>query len=631
LQKSAFFNSIGGDRRYTAEDFVEYFASFIGNGVFPNPSTGLQAMSNNNMTVTVKAGKAWINGYFYVAGDQIVSIALADGVLARIDRIVVRWSHTNRNITLAVKQGSLASNPVAPTLQRDADIFELGLADIAVNRGATSILQMNITDLRLNPAFCGIVSGLVNQVDTTTLSLQLDNWLAYLKTASQGELQTIYDKFDLLYNTNVTKFNNQLTANQSTFDNWFQTILNILDESVAANLLNLINQKQAIINVSGILKGTGSGGVAAAAWTDIPLPEYSFHYDGNKSVRYAEIPVAGSFTGTWTNEPPTAAITGFLKGDAVAGIIYAAVQVANNQMRRYDTVNKTWLANVTGPTDVKNFPFPAAKGNLYAMGGDTSSQTTGTTTNQEYNPVTNTWAFRAYLLVLRTYATAAVIGNMVYLMGSNSTSSYTRNDVYDADLNTWANKAAIPSGTVTWCDACAIGTRVYFEGKYYFDTIANAWTATTNPSTARTYFVFDAVGDKAYALGGQTGSGTGATYHAVAEEYNPTTNTWRNMASAPTARSTQGSAVVGNKIYIYGGGTASGVYTNANEGFMPTTMQGFLVGGMSAGQKLQASGQLAVDVNGNVTLVNAGSLYTASARCKIYAPLGAAVTGNVIY
>ena len=63
MQKSSFFNSVSGDRKYKAEDWAQYFASLIGNGVFPQPSTGLQVVAGESMDVTVHAGNAWINGY----------------------------------------------------------------------------------------------------------------------------------------------------------------------------------------------------------------------------------------------------------------------------------------------------------------------------------------------------------------------------------------------------------------------------------------------------------------------------------------------------------------------------------------------------------------------------------------
>ena len=187
--RSGFFNSVNGDRKYDAKRFAEYFASFIGNGVFPNPSSNLQVTANNDMTVTVRAGKAWINGYILINDDNyILEIEPADGVLNRIDRIVARYGVVDREIRLEVKKGTFASNPVAPELQRDADAYELGLADIYVGNGVISISQSAITDLRLNTELCGIVHGVVEQVDTTTLFNQYLTWLDEKKTQYNNDM-----------------------------------------------------------------------------------------------------------------------------------------------------------------------------------------------------------------------------------------------------------------------------------------------------------------------------------------------------------------------------------------------------------------------------------------------------------
>lgn len=136
MEKSSFFNSVSHDRTYKAEDWAEYFASFIGNGVFPVPSTGLQVVANDGMKLNVKTGKAWINGYFYFnTGDLAVELDTADGQLNRVDRVVVRWDLTNRVMSVKVKSSSFSASPTAPALQRDADIYELALADIYVGAG----------------------------------------------------------------------------------------------------------------------------------------------------------------------------------------------------------------------------------------------------------------------------------------------------------------------------------------------------------------------------------------------------------------------------------------------------------------------------------------------------------------
>lgn len=149
MEKSSFFNSVSHDRTYKAEDWAEYFASFIGNGVFPVPSTGLQVVANDGMKLNVKTGKAWINGYFYFnTGDLAVELDTADGQLNRIDRVVVRWDLTNRVMSVKVKSSSFSASPTAPALQRDADVYELALADIYVGAGVTAITQSKITDLK---------------------------------------------------------------------------------------------------------------------------------------------------------------------------------------------------------------------------------------------------------------------------------------------------------------------------------------------------------------------------------------------------------------------------------------------------------------------------------------------------
>ena len=156
MEKSSFFNSVSGDRTYKAEDWASYFAPLVGNGVCPVPSSGLQVVLGSGMTVTIREGKAWINGYFYETSDLAITLPTADGVLDRIDRIVLRWDLTARSITAKTKSSQTSSKPSAPSLQRDAEIYELALADIYVSAGTISISQSAITDRRDNTDLCGL-------------------------------------------------------------------------------------------------------------------------------------------------------------------------------------------------------------------------------------------------------------------------------------------------------------------------------------------------------------------------------------------------------------------------------------------------------------------------------------------
>lgn len=239
---SGLFNSVNGDRKYNAFWFAQYFASFIGNGVFPNPSTGLQVVEGTNMQTVVKAGKGWINGYYIVNdADYILQHDIADGVLKRIDRVVIRLNFFTRTIDIAVKKGTVASSPVAPTLQRDTDYHELALADVFIANGATQIKQANITDLRLNSSLCGIVHGVVDQVDTTTIFNQYNSW-----------------------------FGDFTVEKQTDFKTWIDTLKDILAGDVAANLANRITNLEGTVTthfadyVKHLANGGATSGTASA-------------------------------------------------------------------------------------------------------------------------------------------------------------------------------------------------------------------------------------------------------------------------------------------------------------------------------------------------------------------------------
>lgn len=183
------------DRAYVAEHFANYFSSFISNGVFGGKSSELVVRQNEvaNMGIRVFPGRAFIGGYFYENdGELPLSIEIADGTLNRIDLVVLRWDNVERVIRLAVKKGKAATNPVAPFLQRDADYYELKLAEVYVKAGATNITQDRITDTRLDTDACGFVIGVVQNFDTTDFGIQINGVIKRLeKVAEENDLATL--------------------------------------------------------------------------------------------------------------------------------------------------------------------------------------------------------------------------------------------------------------------------------------------------------------------------------------------------------------------------------------------------------------------------------------------------------
>lgn len=178
MEKYGFFNAVATadgkyDRSYLAEDFANYFASFITNGVFEELGGKLEVVVDNGMSIIVKNGVAWINGYRY-ENDSDLSITLdsADGTQSRIDSIVVRLDITNREIKIHVKKGSLSTSPITPAITRNSDIYELQLATIRVSANTAVLTQSMITDTRNDDIVCGWVTSIGSQ-DTLLDMIQL--------------------------------------------------------------------------------------------------------------------------------------------------------------------------------------------------------------------------------------------------------------------------------------------------------------------------------------------------------------------------------------------------------------------------------------------------------------------------
>lgn len=213
-ETSGFFRSVSGDRKYTTDWLAKWVSSFISNGVYDGE---LAVTAGDGMTVTLPAGKAWINGYYYRNDAPItLPITNADGVLHRKDTIVLRWDVNERSITAQVIKGAFASSPVAPTIVRTAEQYDLKIAEISIPAGTTAITQALITDTRLDTAVCGIVTGVIDQVDTTTFYNQISADLAQFKSTQQAD-----------------------------FEVWLDSIKGVLGEDEAGNLLNMINAVSA--------------------------------------------------------------------------------------------------------------------------------------------------------------------------------------------------------------------------------------------------------------------------------------------------------------------------------------------------------------------------------------------------
>lgn len=169
-------------------------------GVFGANANAAVAAVPGAMAVDVSDGTGWLSN---AQGDGIVwwndkektsgeklrlNLAMADGVLDRIDRIVVSWETTNYVAlpTISVLKGEESSTPVAPALTNNSTLRQISLARILIPAGTLSLTGSSITDERLDPQLCGIVTDSV-AIDTSLMQTQFGALLESL----QDELSSV--------------------------------------------------------------------------------------------------------------------------------------------------------------------------------------------------------------------------------------------------------------------------------------------------------------------------------------------------------------------------------------------------------------------------------------------------------
>lgn len=144
---------------YTAEEASLWFAPRT-SGVHASDVLGVTA--SDGLSVTVAPGLAWLKyaefaGVAYANTEaKRLQLDAASTNYPRIDRIVIRYSKSENKVYLAVRKGTAASSPSAPAIVRDANTYEISLAQVRINAGATSV--SSITDERLNNDVCGLMT-----------------------------------------------------------------------------------------------------------------------------------------------------------------------------------------------------------------------------------------------------------------------------------------------------------------------------------------------------------------------------------------------------------------------------------------------------------------------------------------
>ena len=163
---------------YGADD-VSLFNVPIKTGV-PSTEEDFRITVTGPLDIVIGAGLAWLHLSRWagrvVASKASVPLTLpaADTTRARYDLILLRYDGAAGGSVVTFKQGTPASSPQIPSLTRTPTVYEVGLYAIRRPGGSARIDTAEVTDLRPDPAWCGLMSSSVSALPGDVMLQQFE-------------------------------------------------------------------------------------------------------------------------------------------------------------------------------------------------------------------------------------------------------------------------------------------------------------------------------------------------------------------------------------------------------------------------------------------------------------------------
>ena len=191
-----YFDSIDDDvREYDAAQFAHILKAAVQSGVSSHEG-GLEVTADGlGMDTRVAYGGCVIEGHVYVleddGGSPFTLTHEPSGTADRIDRVVVRLENDQsaRRMGVYLLTGTPSASPQPPALTRNAQVWELSLAQVRVRASATAIAPEDVTDERGDAQACGyaVPRWLDRAVAARTLNALTATEAGYALDARQGK------------------------------------------------------------------------------------------------------------------------------------------------------------------------------------------------------------------------------------------------------------------------------------------------------------------------------------------------------------------------------------------------------------------------------------------------------------
>ena len=200
--------------------------------------------------ITIDIGLGWIRNSRFsgkavaLKAAETLDAGISDATYPRIDAVVIQFDANRNDTRIVIKQGAATSVPVAPEVVQTEALYELHLYQIHRKAGSTAVTAADITDLRLNSNYCGLMACAVTSIDTSAIDAQVTALLKRLRT----ELASVEDGSGFLLKSGgvPTPENDDQAANKGYVDSMMNFI------SIALPASGWVDNSQTV-NVAGVL------------------------------------------------------------------------------------------------------------------------------------------------------------------------------------------------------------------------------------------------------------------------------------------------------------------------------------------------------------------------------------------
>jgi hypothetical protein len=198
MWESGFFNSVNGDRVYNAQQMSSIFEGLITDGVYEGVGDKLAVQPSAGMTIQIASGRGWCKKHWFSNSTPYqMTLEASDVTLNRWCAVCIKADDIDsvRDAKPVLKYSDYSTNPVKPIPENSETAKELILAYVYIKAGATEITASDIEDTRGNSELCGWVTGLIEQLSTTTLFTQWEaiftDWFSNLQNLINENTETM--------------------------------------------------------------------------------------------------------------------------------------------------------------------------------------------------------------------------------------------------------------------------------------------------------------------------------------------------------------------------------------------------------------------------------------------------------